>query len=384
MGRHLFSRTCGGNGGALMAEQDLDRNEAATPYKLQKARDKGQVGKSTEVVSAVVFTTAAAYLYWQGWDGLAAQFRFDHQLLSQAARLDPSAANLWRIVSKVISEGMSMLAPFLGALMLAAIVSTLVQTGPIASAEPVKPDFDRLNPVNGFKKVFSARTLFDGARAIVKLLLLSVVIYHALKALVPQFFHLSALPAATLAHTVMDDVAATALKLALMLCLIAAADYAFTRREFSQKMRMSRREMKDENRHREGDPRIRARLRELRREALKRSMAVRHTAQADVLLTNPTHVAVALRYVHGQMHSPQMVAKGAGTLAASMRTIAARHNIPIVQNPPLARELYRSLEVDQHVPAQLYSQVARILVWVFAMRDARMANGRNALAEVAP
>ncbi|MBC7604261.1 MAG: EscU/YscU/HrcU family type III secretion system export apparatus switch protein [Ramlibacter sp.] len=359
-----------------MAEQDLDRNEAASPYKLQKAREKGQVGKSTEVVSAVVFTTAAAYLYWQGWDGLAAQFRFDHQLLSQAARIDASAANLWRLSSHVITQGLMMLVPFLCALMLAGVVATLAQTGPILSADPVKPDFDRLNPVNGFKKVFSRRTLFDGARAIAKLLLLGLVVYHALKALVPQFFHLSALPAAALTRTILDDTAATALKLALMLCLIAAADYAFTRREFDKKMRMSRREMTDENKNREGDPRIRARLRELRRETLKRSMAVRHTAQADVLLTNPTHFAVALRYVHGEMHSPQMIAKGAGTLAASMRAIAVRHNIPIVQNPPLARELYHTLEVDQHVPSNLYAQVARILVWVFAMRDARRRPAR--------
>jgi flagellar biosynthetic protein FlhB len=138
-------------------------------------------------------------------------------------------------------------------------------------------------------------------------------------------------------------------------------------------MRMSRRDVKDEHKNREGDPRIRYRLRELRREALRRSVAARKTSTADVLLTNPTHVAVALRYVHGEMSSPQLVAKGAGVLAAGMRKIAARHRIPVVQNPPLARQLFRELEVDQHVPPELYSQVARILVWVFAMRDAQRA-----------
>jgi flagellar biosynthesis protein FlhB len=246
-----------------------------------------------------------------------------------------------------------------------------MQTGPILSMEPIKPDFDRLNPVNGFKKVFSMRTLFDGARAIVKLALLTLFAYYALKSLVPQFFHLAALPAAGLARTIVEDAASTGMKIALMLCLIAMADYAFTRREFNNKMRMSRRELKDENKNREGDPRIRARLRELRREALKRSLAVSHTKNADVLLTNPTHFAVALRYVHGEMQAPQLVAKGTGSLAARMREIATRHNIPVVQNPPLARELYHGLEVDQHVPPSLYAQVARILVWVFAMRQAR-------------
>jgi flagellar biosynthesis protein FlhB len=363
-----------------MAEQDLDRNEAATPYKLEKAKDKGQVGKSADVVSALVFTVAIVYLYWKGWDGLLAQFSYDHALLSQAGRIEASAPNLWRLVGGMVRDAGAMLAPFLSALMLAAIIGNMMQTGPILSMEPVKPDFDRLNPVNGFKKVFSMRTLFDGARAIVKLVLLTLVVYYALKSLVPQFFHLAALPPTGLARTIVDDAASTGLKIALMLCLIALADYAYTRREFSKKMRMSRRELKDENKNREGDPRIRARLRELRREALKRSMAVSKTKNADVLLTNPTHFAVALRYVHGEMQSPQLLAKGTGTLAAKMREIAARHNIPVVQNPPLARELYHGLEVDQHVPASLYAQVARIMVWVFAMKQARTGTPSGAAA----
>jgi flagellar biosynthetic protein FlhB len=251
-----------------------------------------------------------------------------------------------------------------------------MQTGPILSLDPVKPDFDRINPINGLKKLFSMRTLFDGARSSIKLALLGLVVYQALESLGPQFAHLAAVPPASLARTIVEDAAGIGLKMALMLCLIAAVDYGYTRREFDKKMRMSRRELKDESKHREGDPRIRARLRELRREALKRSMAVRQTRSADVVLTNPTHFAVALRYVHGEMQSPQLVAKGCGSLAASMREIAARHRIPVVQNPPLARELYHALEVEQYVPPSLYAQVARILVWVFAMRQARSGTAR--------
>lgn len=363
-----------------MAEQDLDRNEAATPYKLQKAKDKGQVGKSTEVVTALVFTVAVVYLYWKGWDGLLAQFQYDRALLSQAARVEASTANLWRLVGGMVRDAGMMLAPFLATLMLAAIAGNLIQTGPVLSMDPVKPDFDRVNPINGFKKLFSMRTLFDAARSIVKLVLLGLVVYYALKGLAAHFLHLAALPTVGLARTIVEDAASTGLKIALMLCLIAAVDYGYTRREFNKKMRMSRRELKDESKHREGDPRIRARLRELRREALKRSMAVRQTRTADVVLTNPTHFAVALRYVHGEMRSPQLVAKGAGSLAASMRDIAARHRIPVVQNPPLARALYHNLELDQHVPPTLYAQVARILVWVFAMRQAQQGHVGKAAA----
>ena len=355
----------------MAEQQDLDRNEDATPYKLEKARERGQVAKSADVVSATVFTVAVAYLYWKGWDGLQSQFRYGHALLVQAGRLDGSAAGLWWLVGGMVRDAITGLAPFFAALMLAAIVGNLVQTGPVLSMEPVKADVSRLNPVNGLKKLFSLRTLFDGGRAVLKLVLLSLVVVQGIKSLAPQFPQLAAMPPAMLARTVLDDAAGMGLKIALMLCLIALVDFAYTRREFNKKMRMSKRELKDEHKNREGDPRIRARLRELRRESLRRSMAARHTANADVLLTNPTHVAVALRYVHGEMASPQLVAKGAGGVAALMRQIAARHRIPVVQNPPLARALFHGLEVEQHVPPQLYGQVARILVWVFAMREAR-------------
>jgi flagellar biosynthesis protein FlhB len=356
-----------------MAEQDLDRNEQATPYRLQKAREHGQVAKSADVVSAVVFTVAVAYLYWKGWDGLQSQFRYGHALLAQAGRLDGSGASLWWLLGGMIRDAGAALAPFFAALMIAALIGNLAQTGPVLSAEPLKADFNRLNPVTGLKKLFSMRTLFDGARAVLKLLLLTLVVYHSIKSLAPQFPQLASMAPAKLAHTILDDAARTGLKVALMLCLIAVVDFGYTRHEFSKKMRMSRRDLKDEDKNREGDPRIRARLRELRREALRRSMAARQTSSADVLLTNPTHVAVALRYVHGEMASPQLVAKGAGAMAAGMRMIAAKHRIPVVQNPPLARQLFRDLEVDQHVPPELYAQIARILVWVFAMRDSRRA-----------
>jgi flagellar biosynthesis protein FlhB len=371
VGRRLRRGAARSSEGALMAEQDLDRNEAATPYKLQKAKEKGQVGKSAEVVSAVVFTVAVVYLYWKGWDGLVAQFGYDHALLTQAARIEASPSNLWRLTGGMVRDALTMLVPFFATVMVAAIVANMAQTGPVLSLDPVSPDFNRANPVTGLKKIFSMRTLFDGGRAVVKLVLLGLVVYQALKSLVPQFFHLAAMPPVGLARTIVEDAASTGLKLALMLCIIAAVDYGYTRHEFNKKMRMSQRELKEENKNREGDPRIRARLRELRRESLKRSMAVRQTAHADVVLTNPTHFAVALRYVHGEMHSPQIVAKGAGSLAATMRDIAARHRIPVVQNPPLARELYHTIEVEQHVPPGLYAQVARIMVWVFAMRQAR-------------
>lgn len=362
-----------------MAEQDLDREEAATPYKLEKAREKGQVSKSADVVSAVVFIVAVVYLSSRGWETVLAQFQFDQKLLLKSWQMDPGGASLWPLIEGALKVTFFWLAPFLVTIMIAAVLANVLQTGIIFSFDPIIADITRLNPVNGFKKVFSMRTLFDTARACVKLALLIVTAHYALTALAPQFYNLSGLSPLGYVHTLLGDMASLGLKMALILGLIALVDLLFTKREFAKRMRMSKREIKDESKNRDGDPRVRARMRELRNEARKRSQSLKQTKNADVVLTNPTHVAVALRYVHGEMDSPQVIAKGAGHLAAVMRQVAARHNIPVVRSPSLARKLFKELELEHYVPPHMFVEVARIIVWVFAMRD-RNAHGNRASA----
>lgn len=354
-----------------MAEQDMDRSQEATPYKLEKASERGQVAKSRDVVSAAVFTAAMAYLAWRGWPVWREQFLFDQALLMQAARIDASPHNLWRLVERMLTATLWMGLPFLVTLVIAAVIANVVQTGPIFSFQPLKADLTRLNPVNGLKNVFSMQLLFNALRTVLKLVFLSAAVWMVLSGLAPQFYYLASLTPIGFVHTLLDDFASLGLKLALVLWVIALIDLRFTRRQFAKKMRMSRKELKDEIKQREGDPRVRSRLRELRREMRKRSMSVRNTRNADVLITNPTHLAVALRYQHGSMQAPELVAKGAGVLAAAMRIIAARHNIPVVQNPPLARKLFRELDVDRAVPPEFFAEVARIIVWVIAMKQAR-------------
>jgi flagellar biosynthetic protein FlhB len=371
---------------ALMAQSDLDRNQPATAHKLHKAREQGQVAKSPDVISAIVFAAAIVFLTSQGWTMWQEQIRFDRALLLQAARTELHIAVIWPVLETMLRSTLWLLAPLFGTLVCAAIVGNLIQSGPVLSSQPVTPDWNRLNPVDGLKRVFSMRTLFLALRAILKLVLLSIAVYVSLKALLPQFYHLAALAPRTLVRTLIDDFSSLGLKLAAVLAAIALLDLIYSRHEFAKKMRMSQREIKDEHKNREGDPRIRARLRELRREVLKRSMTLRNTQHADVLITNPTHVAVALRYVHGQMSSPQLLAKGKGPMAAVMRAIATRHRVPIVHSPSLARSLYRELAIEQHVPPDLYAPVARIVVWVFAQREAQAAarSGRRAGSAAEP
>ena len=359
----------------MAEQQDQDRNHAATPYKLEKARERGQAPKSQVVVSTVVFTVAMAFLGAQGWATWQRAFVVDRNLIAGAGVLAANPQGLWPLVSGLLTHLLWLGAPFFLAIAIAAVLANLMQTGAILSAAPLKPDWNRLNPVDGLKRILSARSLFVLLRSLLKLALLGTVGYLSLTALAPQFYLLSSLPPRALVRELLEDFGSLGLRMAGMLVLIALLDLMFTRREFAKKMRMSRRELKDEVKNRDGDPRVRSRIRQLRREMLKRSQTLRNTATADVLITNPIHVAVALRYVHGEMASPQVVAKGRGFMAAVMRSIAARHRIPVVPSPSLARRLFKDLAVDQHVTPNLYAPVARIIVWVFARRDA--ARGRR-------
>jgi len=162
-------------------------------------------------------------------------------------------------------------------------------------------------------------------------------------------------------------------KLAVAIAVIAIIDLVYTRWSFADKQKMSRREVKDEVKHREGDPRIRARLRELRRETLARSKALRRLPEADVLITNPTHIAVALLYRKESMAAPVMLAKGTGELAEQMKVLARKHRVPIVENRTLARALFNRADVEQKIPEEFFAAIARLLVWVYALRDARTA-----------
>jgi flagellar biosynthetic protein FlhB len=363
-----------------MAEQDLDRSEAATPFKLKKAQERGQTARSADMVAAVVFGVAMVFLGWQGWDATAALLRLCRFALEQAAFASVNGAASWPLIVAVAVQAAAVWLPFLLLLPLAAAVASIAQTGAVLAFEPLKVDFDRINPAAGLKRVFSLRTLFDAARACVKLLLLPLAAWLALRSLLPQFQAVASQSPMNFLQLLIGDTADLGLQMALALGVVACADLLFTQREFGRKMRMSRRELKDEFKNREGDPRIRARLRDLRREMRKRSLALRNTRDADVVLTNPTHCAVALRYVPAEMEAPKVVAKGAGQLSAAMREVAARNRVAVVQNEPLARRLFREAEIDQYIPEALHPQVARIIVWVFALREQRRAGATGAAA----
>jgi flagellar biosynthetic protein FlhB len=351
----------------MSAEGDQERNLPASPYKLEQARKRGSVARSAEVGAAAVFGVAVIWMHWRGWEGVRELAALGRTLLGAAASLsDPQ--ELWHLVAQALTATLQLVAPMMVVLMLAAIVAGLLQTGPLLSFQPIAPDWSRVSPAQGLSRLFSMRVLQDALKALLKLGALVLVLQSALSDLQPRFAQLSALPSASMGRELLAAAASAGLKVAVALALIALLDLVFTRRQYAKQLRMSHHELQEESRQRDGDPRIRARLRSLRKEMLAKIRALERTGDADVLLVNPTHVAVALRYEHGRMSAPQVISKGAGGLASAMRRIARQRGIPIVRNEPLARALYESTPLDAPVPAVHFAEVARLMVWVLGMR----------------
>jgi flagellar biosynthetic protein FlhB len=241
-----------------------------------------------------------------------------------------------------------------------AVLATLLQTGPVFTFAPLKPKFERINPVAGLKRVFNKRVLFEGFKTCLKLGLFAAILYGFFAGVWPL------LPAAASADTSVQVgfLAATGgallFRLGLALLIIGVLDLAYVRWQFAKQMMMSRRELKEEIKRREGDPLVRQKLRELQRENLKQARSLGRVPEADVLITNPEHLAIALRYVSGEMSAPHVIAKGADAWAVEMKAIARRHDIPAFERRSLARQLFRSTQLDRPIPFEAFVDVARV------------------------
>lgn len=359
-----------------MAEQEQNRSESATPFKLQEARRRGQVPKSLELNS--LFAIAALLVVMVGWGRgmLRDQMRLDASVFGQAHRLNFEQTHLMQWLAELFLQLLYGLSPLLLAVVVIAIAANMLQTGPVFTTFPLKPDIDRINPVSGLKRLFTLKLLFELVKNLIKLVLFAVTIFFLIRDLLPALLGLLQIAPAAYFGLTFGHAVDIVFKLALVLAAIAIADVMYTRWSFADKQKMSRREVREEVKHREGDPRIRARMRELRRESLARSKALRRLPEADVLITNPTHLAVALMYRKETMAAPLVIAKGAGDLAAQMRVLARRHHVPIVENPTLARALFARAEVEEKIPGEFFAAVARLLVWVYALREGRARQGQ--------
>ncbi len=341
---------------------DEERTEQATPRKRQEARRKGQVARSAEVNSACIFLafvlTLPLVLRWGG----------ERLLLTMQQGL--MSAGGMRLSDAVLWGAFALLLPIMGLAMLVAFVTNLMQVGFALSTAPLQPDLNRIDPIKGFQRLFSARAMVELLKALLKFGLIAWVAWRTLQGEMDSLMATARMPLpdalAPIGHTLFQ----VGLRVGVLWLILALLDYLYQRWEFEKSIRMSRYELKEEFRQTEGDPYTRMRQRQ-RMQQIARARQIAEVRRADVVVTNPVTYAVALRYDRTRMRAPRVVAKGRGWLAQRIREEALRWHVPIVPNPPLARSLYAQVEVGQEIPSPLYQAVAEVLAYVYRLRRAR-------------
>jgi flagellar biosynthetic protein FlhB len=339
-----------------------DKQEEPTAHKLSEARRKGQIPRSMDIVTAALLTAAVfattltiRQLLGQGVALVAwatSRMELEGDLRSKAGEL---TITLIPILLTFLAVGLGLACVVIGI--------SLVQNGFNFSLVPLEPNFSKVNPLEGFKRLLSSRGLLDSLRNAVKAILVLIVAYFAVSKEVNNLGILSTLSAVDAYEWYLPIATRIAYKILAVLIILAAADIAWQRYQFTKSMRMSKQEIVDEHKMLEGDPKVKARVRRFGRQMI-RKLRVEGVKDARVVITNPTHYAVALAYREGEIDIPLVVAKGKGFRAQVIKGIAKRHNIHIIESPPLARALYKKVGVGKFIPPSLYLAVAEILVMV--------------------
>jgi flagellar biosynthetic protein FlhB len=351
-----------------MAEQDNDaKTEKPTPKRLEQAREKGQTASSQDVRSWGMLAGALvclAGLVPAAASRLAATGR---TFLDQADGVSLDAANLQAALAALVGEVAWTLAPILAVLVAAAIVANVGQTGLLWSPERIKPQPSRLSLASGAKRLFSLRALIEFAKGLLKLAAVGAICVILGKSLLEDLALLPTLPAAGLLARTRDVAVWLGAGTLAVLTLIAGLDFAFQRLSLLKQLRMTKQEVRDEIKQSEGDPHVKAKIRRLRNERARRRM-IAEVPKAAVVITNPTHFAVALAYEMAAMAAPKVVAKGIDTVARRIREVAEENEVPVVENPPLARALYAAVDLDEEIPVEHYQAVAQVIGYVMRLK----------------
>jgi len=355
---------------------DPSKTEKATPKRRGEARNKGNVAKSTDLNGAVVLVAGFAGVMLIGPKVVSGAGNAMRAIFGQISHPGQatSAAGLHALMQIGLNTILSTVAPIAGMCLAAGVVVNVAQVGWRPTSQPLKPSFGKLNPLAGFKNLFGPRMPFEGAKSIVKVLAVGAVVAMAL---IPQLTHLGAAigttPAA-LGSSISSNVTGIAERAVAAYLLIAVVDIIWQRRRHAKSLKMSKQEVKEEARQSDLPPEVKGAIRRRQIQAARARMMAA-IPQADVVVTNPTHFAVALQY-DGSHPAPVVVAKGQDLVAKQIRRIAEENNVPIVPDPPLARALHKSVEIGQMIPAEMYAAVAQVLAFVYKMAGRRKAAAR--------
>ena len=359
----------------MAAPSAQEKTEQATPKKLQDARKKGQVSKSADFNAALCLIVGATYLYVTR-DNLAYSLQEQlEQYFYNYITNPPNIESAIEIFFAALMTGFGLLAPLFIILVLIALLANIVQFGFLFAPQAVKPKFSKLNPIQGIKKMFSARTLFELFKSVLKVTVIGVVVYLVAKGQYGQMLKLFYGPPVYLFHKVLEALLIMLFWGGVTYLLIAILDLIYQRYDFKKQMRMTKQEVKDEHKQTEGDPQIKAWLKRRQRDLLMNNIK-EEVPKATVVVTNPTHYAVALKYnttnalpTESAGNAPVVVAKGADLIAQKIKEIARQHNVPVQENKEVAQFLYHHTEIGQEVPPELYHVVAEILATVYRLNE---------------
>lgn len=345
-----------------------NKTEKPTPKRRRELREKGQVAKSREIPSVAIILLGATALYFSASYVYHQNYVLLRVLLGDSSLFVDTGNLNYHLFLKVVNTSLLMIAPVAITVFLAAIFSNYVQVRGIFSFQPIKPDFSKINPLNGFKQLFSLRSFAELVKSMAKLGIVTYVAYKVVKnekeLLLPLFD--------TDLRTILIYICKVSFKIfyktAGVMLILALLDYFYQRWQFEKDQMMTKQEVKEEYKQIEGNPLIKARIRAIQKSmARKRMMAA--VPEADVIITNPTRIAVALKYDKDEMEAPRVVAKGMRRVAEKIREIGKAHGIPIVEDKPLAQILFKEVELNTTIPEKLYQAVAKILAYVYRLNN---------------
>ena len=356
-----------------MAEnkEGQEKSEQASAKRLQEARLRGQVAKSIDVTTAAVMLFGGLMVFMLGGDMITSVRHLLRQMLLDSATIQITDQNVNHYYAAIIFFLGKILVPILLSVFVIAFTAEVSQVGLTFATKKFSEGMNLghiFNPFGGIKKMlFSSRSAFELLKSIMKLLIIGTVVYQVLNSRYMEILHLAERPYMEIGHFLVSVCMELFLKVGIMYIIIAVGDYLFQRHKFKEDMKMTKQEVKEEGKQAEGDPRIKSRFRSIMRSRIRKLM-LQNVKQADVVITNPTHYAVALKYEQGKANAPIVVAKGAELIAFQIRDIAKANDIPIVEQPPLARAIFFTVEVEQEIPENLFKAVAQVLAYVYNLK----------------
>ena len=351
----------------MAAGHEQERTESATPKRREQAREEGQIVKSREVVSASLFLGHVLFFVFAGATLFQKLWQVTHDALATLGEVDISQDNISGVFMHYLWRITDILLPLFLVLFVLGVATNVLQTGFLFSLKALEPKYTRLNAWQGLQQIFSLQSLNECIKSIIKIGIVGYIVYSTITTEMQQFFPLSQQAIEDIVRYLGSSALHLGTHTAYALIALAILDYAFQRWQYEKRLRMTLQEIKDERKESEGDPQIRTRIRSIMREMARKRM-MEDVPKADVVVTNPTHLAVALLYRRQDMVAPKVVAKGAGYIAERIRVVAREHGVPLVENRVLAQSLYKTVQIGDVIPEALYKAVAEILAYVYRLK----------------